>query len=245
MSSYENVESTDAGIDLWRVQLGTGEIRVMSLDALDDAFQAGTIDESTPVLAPGAAAWSKLGDAAGLEGDAPAPASSNVNSLAPIAVDAYATGPSTRYAVPPADYSLPDLDLDTLEPDAFKAKKGRVYAAIGMAAMVVCGLGFAATRLAPVTSSAANALSAEAARKAAAAAPAQAHEDEQAAARLKALTEEQRIKLLEADKAREAREAAKRKDRPAPPGRRSGPQPKSGTPFVNGGDKFDPLNGAL
>ena len=67
MSSYESVESTDAGLDLWRVQLGTGEIRAMSLDALDDAFQAGTIDEGTPVLAPGATSWAKLADAAGLD----------------------------------------------------------------------------------------------------------------------------------------------------------------------------------
>ena len=245
MSSYENVESTDAGIDLWRVQLGNGEIRAMSLDALDDAFQAGTIDEGTPVLAPGATAWSNLADAAGLD----APAEQPVNSLAPIAValDVHSTGAATRYdaRVPPADLSLPDLDLDTLEPDAFKPKKGRVFVAIGLAVMFVGGLGFAATRLAPVTSSAANALRAEAARKAAAAAPAQAAEDENAAARLKMLTEEQRVKLLEADKAREAREAAKRKDHPPPPPRRSGPQPKSATPFVNGGSKYDPLNGAL
>jgi len=248
MSSFENAESTDAGIDLWRVQLGSGDIRVMSIDALDDAFQAGTIDASTPVLAPGAAVWSKLGDAAGLEGDAPASPKSTVNSLAPIAVDAYPTGPATRYAVPPAEVSLPDLDLDALDDNAFKAKKGRVYAGIAMAAVIVCGLGFAATRLAPVTSAAANALSAEAAMKAAGNAPQKAAEDERAAARLQALTEEQRVKLLEADKAREAREAAKRaKDHPAPPsgGRRSGPQPKSGTPFQNGGDKYDPLNGAL
>ena len=247
MSSFDNAESTDAGIDLWRVQLGSGEVRVMSLDALDDAFQAGTIDENTPVLAPGAASWSKLGDAAGLEGDGAA-SESTVNSLAPIAVDAYATGPSSRYAVPQPEVSLPDIDLDALDDNAFKAKKGRVYAGIAMAAVIVCGLGFAATRLAPVTSAAANALSAEAALKAAGNAPQKAAEDERAAARLQALTEEQRVKLLEADKAREAREAARRaKDHPAPPsgGRRSGPQPKSGTPFQNGGDKYDPLNGAL
>ena len=67
MSSHENVEATDAGIDLWRVQLGNGEIRAMSLDALDDAFQAGTIDEGTPVLAPGAVTWTKLADAAELQ----------------------------------------------------------------------------------------------------------------------------------------------------------------------------------
>lgn len=238
MSSFESVEAaTDAGIDFWRVQLGTGEIRAMSLDALDDAFQAGTIDEGTPVLAPGAVTWTKLADAAGLD----APVASPVNSMAPLAVNLGA--PSTPYAFPTPGTS--DFDLDSLEPDAFKAKKGRVFVGIGLAVMLVGGLGFAATRLAPVTSSAANALSAEAARKAAAAsAPPAAAEDVNV--RVKELTEEQRIRLLEADKAREAREAAKRKDKPAPPSvHRAGAQPKSATPFVNGGSKFDPLNGAL
>ena len=152
----------------------------------------------------------------------------------------------------------------TLGVDVFEVKLGEEFlmsslftvaeeelANLGLAAVegtdldvLVGGLGFAATRLAPVTSSAANALSAEAARKAAAAAP-QAVEETAADVRLKALTEEQRVKLLEADKAREAREAAKKRDRPPPPSRRSGPQPKSGTPFVNGGNKYDPLNGSL
>src|SRR4051794_24936555 len=53
MSSNETIDTTDSGIELWRVQLSTGELRAMSLDALDDAFQAGVINESTPVLPPG------------------------------------------------------------------------------------------------------------------------------------------------------------------------------------------------
>src|SRR4029079_15103842 len=66
------IESTEAGVELWRVQLMTGEVRGMSLDALDDAFQSGLIMESTPVLPPGATAWTKLADAAGLDAlDAP------------------------------------------------------------------------------------------------------------------------------------------------------------------------------
>ncbi len=239
MSSYERAESTPSPeTDLWRVQLSTGEIRAMSLDALDDAFQAGTIDEGTPVLAPGAASWSTLADAAGLE--APPAAESAVHSVAPLELDNAAT------PAPPS-VSLRDLDLDSLEPDAFKAKKGRIYAGIGLAVAAVVGIGFAATRLAPVTSSAANALSAE--RKALANAPPQAAEDE-SVARLKLLTEEQRLKLLEADKAREARAAAaaaaKKKDHPTAHGGRSGSSSaKTGTPFANGGDKYDPLNGAL
>jgi hypothetical protein len=242
MSSYDSVESTDAGIQLWRVQLGTGEIRAMSLDALDDAFQAGTIDGATPVIAPGSTVWAKLAHAAGLDVAAPGSA---VNSSASVAVsvdDSQATGPARAYIVRSPQESLQDIDLDSLEFDAFKAKKGRVYIAMGLAVMAFGGLGFAATQLPPVTPSAANARSAEPARKVAAAAPPQAQEDENAARRLKALTEEQRIRLLEADK---AREAAKRKDRSVSSANRSGLQPKSAAPSVNGGSKYDPLNGAF
>ncbi|MDB4943596.1 MAG: hypothetical protein JWP97_3130 [Labilithrix sp.] len=242
--TYENVESV-AALDLWRVQLAGGEIRTMTLDALDEAFQAGTIDESTRVMAPGAHAWSKLAEAAGLDSTPDGAPTSEANSLAPMAVDA-PFAPSSAY-LPVAERSLPDVDLDALGDDAFKAKKGKVVAAIALAALLVGGLGFAASKLAPVTAAAANALQSEAALKGAAAQPRPASEEDQAAFnRLQQLTEEQRVKLLEADKAREAREAARRKEHaPAPGARRSGPQPKSGSPFQNGGDKYDPLNGAL
>jgi hypothetical protein len=243
MSSYEGMDTTDTGIDLWRVQLGSGEIRVMSLDALDDAFQAGTIDEGTPVLPPGAVTWTKLGDAAGLE--APEAHAASVSSLAPIALslESNATGPATRYA-PLADASLAGLDrldrLDDLEHAAFKPKKGRVLAGIGLAVMLAGGLGFAATRVNVGPVAAASELRAA---KAAAAAPPPEAVDLNAATQGKVLTEAQKQKLADADKAREAAAAQKRKDRPAPPAKR-GPRDKS-APFVNGGSKFDPLNGAL
>jgi hypothetical protein len=241
MSSFDGMNTADSGIDLWRVQLGTGEIRAMSLDALDEAFQAGTIDVGTPVLAPGATSWAKLADAAGLDSPSPEP-EANVPSVAPIAVSLDSrTGPSTRY-IPADGPSLPDLDLDTLEPDAFKPKKGRVFAVIGVAVMLVGGLGFAATRVGNITGSATNSLGAPV--KAAAATPPPEAVDLASATPGKTLTEEQKQKLMEADKAREAAAALKRKDRPSGPPARA-PREKSATPFVNGGNKYDPLNGAL
>ena len=233
--------TTHAGLDLWRVQLMTGEVRVMSVDALDDAFQAGVITESTPVLPPGATAWTRLADAAGL--DAPSH-ESNVPSVAPMAVSiAESTGSATPYGAR-GDLSLPDLDLDALEDEAFKPKRGRVFAVIGLAALFVGGLGFAATRVGNIGDVAKNSLSAP---KAAAAAP-PAAVDLNEAAPAKVLTEEQKAKLAEADKARvaaaAAREAQRQKDRPSAPARR-GPREKTTTPFVNGGNKYDPLNGAL
>jgi hypothetical protein len=250
--------NTHAGLDLWRVQLGTGEVRVMSLDALDDAFQSGLIDESTPVLPPGAVAWTKLADAAGLDSPAaPAPGAQpaqaahahvdhNVPSIAPLAVSlSETTGNATPYGQSP--YSLPDLDIDAMNDEAFKPKKGRVFAFIGLAVVLAGGLGFAATKMGNVASSATTSLSAPIPDKAAAAAP-PAAVDLPPATPAKTLTDEQKAKLAEADKAREAaaaaRDAKRAKDRPSGPARR-GPREKSSQPFVNGGNKFDPLNGAL
>ena len=236
--------TTHAGMDLWRVQLMTGEVRVMSVDALDDAFQAGIITESTPVLPPGASAWTRLADAAGL--DAPTH-ESNVPSVAPMAVS---ISESTGAALYPAraqgsDLSLPDVDLDALEDEAFKPKRGRVFAVIGLAALFVGGLGFAATRMGNIADVAKSSLHAP---NAAAAAPPPAAVDLNEAAPAKALTEEQKAKLADADKARAAaaaaREAQRQKDRPSAPAKR-GPREKTTTPFVNGGNKYDPLNGAL
>jgi len=251
MSSQQATESstdvtTHAGMDLWRVQLATGEVRVMSLDALDDAFQSGLITESTPVLPPGAAAWTKLADAAGL--DAPAAPDGNVPSVAPMAVSvAESTGDATPYANH-SPYSLPDLDIDAMNDEAFNPKRGRVFAAIGLAVVLVGGLGFAATKAGNIAGAASNSLSAPGAEKAAAAAPPPAAVDVNTAAPAKTLTDEQKTKLAEADKAREAaaaaRDAKRAKDRPSGPARR-GPREKSSQPFVNSGNKYDPLNGAL
>jgi hypothetical protein len=234
--------NTHAGMDLWRVQLATGEVRVMSLDALDDAFQAGSITGNTPVLPPGATAWTRLADAAGLD-DAPSH-ESNVPSVAPMAVSVSdTTGDATPYAR--AGLELPDIDLDALEDEAFKPKRGRVFAVIGLAALLVGGLGFAATRVGNIGEMAKSSLSAP---KAAAAAPPPAAVDLSEAAPGKTLTEEQKAKLAEADKARAAaaaaRDAQRAKDRPSAPAKR-GPREKTTTPFVNGGNKYDPLNGAL
>jgi hypothetical protein len=245
------MSSIEAAGDIWRVQLGTGELRVMSLDALDAAFQAGLINESTPVLAPGSTNWTKLADAAGLDAsdasDDESGHESNVPSVAPLAVSiaSDSTGDATPYSQRPDPLDpLADVDLE-IEAE-LKPKRGRLYAGIGIAVMLVGGLGFAASRVPNLAASASNTLSAK--NRAAAAQPPPAAVDLGAAdARARQLTEEQRIRLAEFDKANEAREAQKKKDRPPPPAApaRRGPREKGSAPFVNGGNKFDPLNGAL
>jgi hypothetical protein len=56
--------------DLWYVKLADGDVHRVTLDQLDEAFQAGHIDADTMVLAAGGSAWSKLGDLAGIDDDA-------------------------------------------------------------------------------------------------------------------------------------------------------------------------------
>jgi hypothetical protein len=55
--------------DLFYVKLADGDVHRVSLDQLDDAFQAGHIDATTMVLASGADRWTTLGDLAGIDGD--------------------------------------------------------------------------------------------------------------------------------------------------------------------------------
>src|SRR5438067_12441837 len=79
------------GGDAYHVLLGGGQLRVLSLDELDAAFNAGSIDERTFVLAPGSTEWTRLGDLAGLDEDpppAPAPVMAPVRAFVPVAVAA-------------------------------------------------------------------------------------------------------------------------------------------------------------
>jgi len=54
--------SSDMDCEEWLVQLASGDVRIMTLDELDAAFQSGTVDENTLVRHDGAKKWSKLAD---------------------------------------------------------------------------------------------------------------------------------------------------------------------------------------
>src|SRR5687767_15387696 len=108
---------------LWRVQLPTGEVRAMTLDGLDDAFQAGWIHEGTLVLAPGAMSWAPLADVAGL--DAPdAVEQATTPSLSPVAISA----PESAYEYPsvatPRPFTSIPIDAADIPDDALKPKRG-------------------------------------------------------------------------------------------------------------------------
>src|ERR1022692_4330060 len=53
--------------DLWHVQLASGDLEVLTLDQLDEAFNSERIDENTMVLQGGALKWARLGEILGLD----------------------------------------------------------------------------------------------------------------------------------------------------------------------------------
>jgi hypothetical protein len=224
--------------NLWYVKTPDGDVHRVTLDQLDEAFQAGSIDENVMVLAAGATKWAKLGDLAGL--DTPTPPASTAmpmpNSLRPVSMD---------------------LSLD-LDENAFK-KKPRKGLAIGVTVGILAVLGgilvanrshlgsgsdTAAAAAAPATTTA------PAPPPVTAAAPDPAPPPAVTAPvpdpNANKLSDDQKAKLTAADKALEAKAKAHKKGRNAAAG---GGYPHStkykSQGFTTGGNKFDPLNASL
>lgn len=225
--------------EIWRVQLPTGELRAFSLDALDQAFDAGLIHGGTLVLAPGATEWAPLGLVAGL--DSPDPEPVQTPSLSPMAIAN--DGQYHASYPPPAPLALEDVA--DLSDDALKPKRGRLafVAAIGVAAIAACGV-FAAPKLGKVL---ANVHPDKAAAVNAMQAPPPAVDVTGDGFKPNTtLTPEQKRLLLEADKKKEEdRKKREEEARAKAAAKRPRGKGKSSQPFVNGGDKYDPLNGAL
>lgn len=237
--------------ELWRVLFATGEMRMMTIEGIDQAFEEGVIDARTQVLAPGAAAWSTLGEAAGLEDPALADTvvdSSGGNGIDPTpSLSPVALSTSTPSFVPPSSHAAPALDLDALDldPEVLMARrKSKAPVILG----IVGALAVAAT-IAMVAGKASDKVVDNAKASAAQQAPA-AETPLPAADPAKdkpQLSEEQKKKLLDADKAREEKARAKNQEKAekAEKTQKRNKAVKSGPVFVNGGNKFDPLNGAL
>jgi hypothetical protein len=269
---YDTVANED---ELWLVKLPNGAIRSMTIDAMDEAFQAGELDERTPVQAPDADGWSTLGAVAGLDEETPAasavapsyeavvaktrdedsrdsipPSSSNAPSLAPMV--ASIAPPSSTFAVDgrraPASASslditrpsVADLDAELAIAEAY-ARAGKKRMAFTMAFVavgaVVCGaaVSFVSGNATPAPAAAAKAP--EVVAPPPAVDPATAFEKP-------ALTEEQKKRLADADKARNAKKGTGSPNGAPLQGTKSGTK-EPGSPFHQGGDKFDPLNGSL
>lgn len=117
--------------EIWHVRLPSGDVKPLSLDELDAAYEAGRIDLSTPVLPPAAFTWSTLGAVAGLDPE-PMPV-----SIAPVAYG------------PDLSVDLSGEDLDDVPAELRPRRRGKRIFGVLVALAVVAGLGFAATRARP------------------------------------------------------------------------------------------------
>jgi hypothetical protein len=134
-----NEAAAPAVDDDYVVKLPSGDARVMSIDELDAALEAGTIHKDSPVLAPGTVTWTTLGVLAGLD-DEPA-----VSNAAP-AFGGSAFGGSvvaSPSSVAPMVMGPTDLDDDVdsavLRP---RRRAGKVVVA-AFAALAIFAVGFA------------------------------------------------------------------------------------------------------
>jgi hypothetical protein len=133
--------------ELWRVQLSTGEIRMMTVDGLDEAFDRGVIDARVRVLAPGSSTWTTLGEAAGLDGAKV----EQTPSLSPVAI----SSPEPSSSTSPVQISQPALEPsggDDLFSDELLLSAGRrrrlILGGIAAAAAMATALAVVAARLA-------------------------------------------------------------------------------------------------
>jgi hypothetical protein len=246
---------------------------MMTVDGLDEAFDTGVIDARVRVLAPGSSTWTTLGEAAGLDGVEVerTPSLSPVaisrpktsSSTSPVQVSLPALEPSGD----------DDLFPDELLLSAGRRRR-LIIGGIAAAAAMATALAVVAARLAdgsvpadvkaapPAVESPAPAAetpreavpSAEAPPAAVTAVPLAATdagptqaaepETENGNDGVPALSDWQKKLLVDADKGREEKARAKRQDaeRVAP---KRKPRPKRTNGLLNGGDRFDPLNGAL
>lgn len=109
-----------ADADLWYVMLADGDVHRVTLDQLDEAFQAGHIDQETLVLAEGARQWTQLGKLAGLEEAPPPPRMPVTTSFRPVSVD------------------LSEVDSSDLDEVPFRSRSGKRWFA-AVAALAIAG----------------------------------------------------------------------------------------------------------
>lgn len=225
--------------DLWYVKTADGDVNRVTLDQLDEAFNAGHIDENVMVLPAGEATWVKLGVLLGM--DQPAAAPSAPVALPPTPT-AFALPPSIR----PVSLDLSD-DLDAA-PFRKKSRKGVVIGALVGVAAIGCVI-FAASRggaqAEAGTATAAIAAPPPVTASPAPPPPAPTPDPTTTAAPLPdhGLSDEQKARLAAADKAREEKSKSRKKARGAGNPAHSPKYKTQG--FTSGGNKYDPLNANL
>jgi hypothetical protein len=228
--------------DLWYVKTADGDVDRMTLDQLDEAFNAGRIDENVTVLPAGESNWVRLGTLLGID----QPATPSPMSFAPV--------PNSMRPVS-IDLSDDDPEIAKLHK---KSRKGVGFAVAAAVLLIPAGI-LGANRMhlgASLSSDSAPNVAAAAVQApppvtAAPPPPAPAPPPPPttaATANASAdgrLTDEQKAKLAAADKALDAKIKSKQKARAiSGGGHHSTPKYKS-QGFTSGGNKYDPLNSGI
>jgi hypothetical protein len=234
-------------VELWHVQLSSGQVRCWTLDRLDEGFQRDEVGPQTYVCRVGDTEWQRLGLLLGLEAAPanPAPAPVVAPTMVSAVVPARPSEVPSANSVGPVAMSVHDIDDDVFATSMKPKRKKLGFVAGGVAVALVLGI-VALTRIGGSaddkggTTAAAQPPSATGDVAAASkdpAAQAMAHAD---------LSDEVKKSLLEADKVRAAKAAARAaeaaKNRPTTSAYH--PVPKSGPVFHKGGNQYDPLNSA-
>jgi hypothetical protein len=226
--------------NLWYVKTADGDVHRVTLDQLDEAFQAGRIEDDVMVLGPGQTKWAKLSVLLGLdEPPKPSPVTPYAavvpNSLRPVSMD---------------------LSLD-LDDNAFKKKsrKGLVIGTVVGILAIFGGILFANRAHIGGSDSSAAAAAVPATPPVTAAPPpapappppataAATPPPAETASAASKLNDDQKAKLAAADKALEAKAKARKKNRATSAGVPAVRKYKS-QGFTTGGSKYDPLNASM
>lgn len=225
--------------DLWYVKTADGDVDRMTLDELDEAFNAGRIDENVTVLPAGESKWVRLGTLLGLD----QPVTPSPVSFAPV-----------PHSMRPVSIDLSD-DPDIAQLHK-KSRKGVGFAIAAAVLLIPAGiLGANRMHLGSSFQSSQNvaaaAVQAPPPPPVTAAPPPPAPVPPPPATTATAtastdnrFTDEQKAKLAAADKALDAKIKAKQKARISGGGHHHSPKYKS-QGFSSGGNKYDPLNSGI
>src|SRR5579859_7108536 len=237
--------------ELWYVKLPDGDVASLTLDELDEAFQAGTIDPRTMVLPAGATQWALLGELAGLDQPASPPAAGSPvrrgsppvlpNSMRPVSVDLGIYGEDFDEALRPRKNGRRwiwgvALVLGVVGLAGFEAQRAGAIS-LGRLALAVAHPASPSPAAPPVATPPADPPIVPATPTPVAPGPSGSVSATSPLTDVShRFTPEQRDKLAAADKLREQKAKSRSKARAASPPPRTGPKPKS-QGFTTNGNK--------
>jgi hypothetical protein len=257
---------------LWYVKLPDGDVEPLTLDELDEAFQAGHVSANTMVLAAGSSQWARLGELAGLDQppprQPPPPRYAPPPPMAPPPLQRAAYVPIMPSSLRPVSVDLSEFGDDDV---SFRPKKSKkwmvgvvlVAGVLGVAAFEAQRAGVVSvdSLMAAISRQTASAVAAAPVAPPApppapvpAAAPAPSPDPAPTTAPAASSTDnalanrfspDVREKLAAADKQREAKAKMHAKAHAASVSVHSSSSHAKAQGFTTGGNKFDPLNATI